>query len=40
MLMMFLFLISGCSNTANEEPPEAIVKINNNEVETIKGTYT
>lgn len=32
-----LFIISGCSNTT--EPPEAIVKINDENIDTTRGTY-
>ncbi|SNX68675.1 hypothetical protein SAMN05877753_102652 [Bacillus oleivorans] len=37
ILTWIVFFISGCSN--KEEPPEAIVKINNVTVETEKGSY-
>jgi hypothetical protein len=40
MMLLFLFLTIGCSTETKEEPPEAIVKINNDKIETVKGSYT
>ncbi|MFJ8244771.1 hypothetical protein [Peribacillus asahii] len=37
--MLFLVIVVGCSSKIKEEPPEAIVKINNETIETVKGTY-
>jgi len=39
ILMLFLLIIVGCSSETKEEPPEAIVKINGENIETAKGTY-
>lgn len=39
ILMLLLFIVVGCSNETKEEPPEAIVKINDKNIETVRGTY-
>jgi uncharacterized protein YfaS (alpha-2-macroglobulin family) len=39
ILMLFLLIVVGCSNETKEEPPEAIVKINDENIETARGTY-
>lgn len=39
IVMLFLFIVVGCSSKIKEEPPEAIVKINNETIEIVKGTY-
>ncbi|KAB7709055.1 hypothetical protein F9802_02700 [Bacillus aerolatus] len=39
ILMLFLLIVVGCSSETKEEPPEAIVKINDENIETAKGTY-
>ncbi|WP_028391979.1 hypothetical protein [Bacillus cihuensis] len=43
IIMLFIFNVVGCSSKSAEEPPEippdAIVKINGEKIETARGTY-
>ncbi|MFJ5621614.1 hypothetical protein ACIQD3_02565 [Peribacillus loiseleuriae] len=43
IIMLFIFNVVGCSSEATEEPPEmppeVIVKINGENIETARGTY-
>jgi len=39
IFMIFLFMLSACSKKIEGKPPEAIVKINGEIMETEKGTY-
>lgn len=39
IILLFLIIVVGCSSETTEEPPEAILKINDENIETVKGTY-
>ncbi|MFC4559281.1 hypothetical protein ACFO3D_13865 [Virgibacillus kekensis] len=40
VIVFFLSLLTGCSKDSQEEPPDASAKVNNQQIEVFKGTYS